>query len=103
MKYKPIAFAAAALAGGLAAAPASATLDLQTPLQQQGQGVGAVFTTLFLQGQGNNTTESGGVNFNGSVFRRRLGAIAIPHVHTRRHWDYLRQLSEPARTDCESC
>ena len=68
MRYKPIALGVAVLAGGLAAAPASATLDLLTPLQQQGQGVGAVFTTLFLQGQGNNTTESGGVNFNGSVF-----------------------------------
>jgi hypothetical protein len=52
MKYKPIAFAVAALAGGLASAPAGATLDLLTPLQQQGQGVGATFTTLFLQGAG---------------------------------------------------
>src|SRR6478609_12227445 len=68
MKYKPIALAAAAVAGGLASAPASATLDLQTAVQLQGQGVGATFTTLFLQGAGNNTTESGGVNFNGSVF-----------------------------------
>src|SRR6476660_1734347 len=68
MRYKPIALGGGGLTGGLAAAPASATLDLLTPLQQQGQGVGAVFTTLFLQGQGNNTTESGGVNFNGSVF-----------------------------------
>jgi len=57
-----------AAAAGFSAAPASATLDLQTPVQLQGQGVGAQFTTLFLQGAGNNTTESGGVNFNGSVF-----------------------------------
>src|SRR6478735_10105695 len=57
-----------AAAAGFSAAPAHATLDLQTPVQLQGQGVGAQFTTLFLQGAGNNTTESGGVNFNGSVF-----------------------------------
>src|SRR6478735_8661471 len=57
-----------AAAAGFSAAPAHATLDLQTPVQLQGQGVGATFTTLFLQGAGNNTTESGGVNFNGSVF-----------------------------------
>jgi len=59
---------AVAAAAGFSAAPAHATLDLQTPVQLQGQGVGATFTTLFLQGAGNNTTESGGVNFNGSVF-----------------------------------
>lgn len=68
MRYKPIALAAAALAAGLAAAPASADLIPLTQVQLQGQGVGASFTTLFLQGAGSSTTESGGVLFNGSVF-----------------------------------
>jgi len=68
MKYKPIALAAAALAAGLAAAPASADLTPLTTVQLTGQGVGASFTTLFLQGAGSATTESGGVLFNGSVF-----------------------------------
>src|SRR3954463_8455865 len=67
LKKRLLALGVAAEAG-FSAAPASATLDLQTPVQLQGQGVGAQFTTLFLQGAGNNTTESGGVNFNGSVF-----------------------------------
>ena len=68
MKFKPIAVAAAALAAGLAAAPASAELIRLTDVQLSGQGVGATFTTLFLQGAGNATTESGGVLFNGNVF-----------------------------------
>jgi hypothetical protein len=68
MIYKPIALAAAALAAGLAAAPARADLIPLTTVQLTGQGVGATFTTLFLQGQGSNTTESGGVLFNGNVF-----------------------------------
>ena len=37
-------------------------------MQLTGQGVGATFTTLFLQGAGSSTTESGGVLFNGTVF-----------------------------------
>ena len=68
MRYKPIAFAAAALAAGLAAAPASADLIPLTTVDLQGQGVGNTFTTLFLQHQGSGSTESGGVLFNGSVF-----------------------------------
>jgi hypothetical protein len=68
MTYKPIALAAAALAAGLAAAPARANLTPLTNVELTGQGVGATFTTLFLQGAGNNTTESGGVLFNGNVF-----------------------------------
>jgi hypothetical protein len=67
MKYKPIALAAAALAAGLAAAPASADLIPLGPVQLTGQGVGATFTTLFLQGAGSATTESGGVLFNGAT------------------------------------
>ena len=67
MRYKPIALAAAALAAGLAAAPARADLIPLTQVQLQGQGVGATFTTLFLQGAGASTTESGGVLFNGTT------------------------------------
>ena len=68
MKYKPIALATAALAVGLAAAPARAELVPLTNVQLSGQGVGASFTTLFLQGAGSSSTESGGVLFNGNVF-----------------------------------
>ena len=68
MKYKPIALATAALAVGLAAAPARAELVPLTNVQLSGQGVGASFTTLFLQGAGSSTTESGGVLFNGTTF-----------------------------------
>jgi hypothetical protein len=67
MKYKPIALAAAALAAGLAAAPARADLVPLGATELTGQGVGATFTTLFLQGAGSNTTESGGVLFNGTT------------------------------------
>ena len=67
MTYKPIALAAAALAAGLAAAPARADLVPLTQVQLQGQGVGATFTTLFLQAPGGSSTESGGVLFNGTT------------------------------------
>jgi hypothetical protein len=68
MKYKPIALATAALAVGFAVAPARADLVPLTNVQLTGQGVGATFTTLFLQGAGSATTESGGVLFNGTTF-----------------------------------
>jgi hypothetical protein len=68
MRYKPIALAAAALATGLAAAPASANLVQLSDVQLTGQGIGATFTTLTLQATGASTTESGGVLFNGNVF-----------------------------------
>ena len=61
-----IASAAAALAAGLAA-PAHANLVLLNEATLSGQGIGAVFTVLTLQ-SGSPTTESGGVNFNGTVF-----------------------------------
>ena len=67
MRYKPIALAAAALAAGLAAAPARAALTPLTNVELTGQGVGATFTVLFLQGAGSSSTESGGVSFNGTV------------------------------------
>lgn len=67
MRYKPIALAAAALAAGLAAAPARADLVPLSDVQLQGQGVGASFTVLFLQGQGASTTESGGVRLAGTT------------------------------------
>ena len=82
MRYKPIALAAAALAAGLAAAPARADLTLLTDVQLSGQGVGATFTTLFLQGAGSNTTESGGVLFNGSVFGDAGGGASQSRVFT---------------------
>jgi PEP-CTERM motif-containing protein len=55
-------------AAGTLGSPASASLVPLTTADLTGQGVGAVFTTLFLQGQGNATTESGGVLFNGTTF-----------------------------------
>jgi len=68
MTRTSIALAAVALAAGLASAPARADLVPLTTVQLTGQGVGATFTTLFLQGAGSNTTESGGVLFNGTPF-----------------------------------
>ena len=68
MKYKPIALATAALAAGFAVAPARAALVPLTNVQLSGQGVGASFTTLFLEGAGNAITKSGGVLFNGTPF-----------------------------------
>ena len=68
MKYKPIALAAAALAAGLAAAPASADLIPISDVTLTGQGIGATFTVLTLQSPGASTTESGGVLFTGTPF-----------------------------------
>jgi hypothetical protein len=82
MRYKPIALAAAALATGLAAAPASANLIPLTPVQLTGQGIGATFTTLTLQGAGSASTESGGVLFNGNVFGDALSGASQSHVFT---------------------
>jgi hypothetical protein len=66
-RYKPI-VAAAAIAAGLAATPASAELVLLTGVQLSGQGIGSTLTALTLQQKNGSTTESGGVNFNGSTF-----------------------------------
>ena len=82
MRYKPIALAAAALAAGLAAAPARADLVLLTDVELTGQGVGATFTTLFLQGAGGATTESGGVLFNGDPFGDAGGGASQTRVFT---------------------
>ena len=82
MTFKSIALAAAALAAGLAAAPAGASLVPLTDVQLTGQGVGATFTTLFLQGAGSSTTESGGVLFNGSVFGDAGGGASQSHTFT---------------------
>jgi hypothetical protein len=68
MKYKPIAFAAAALAAGLAAAPASADLVPLGPTELTGQGIGNTFTVLTLQATGASTTESGFIDFAGGTF-----------------------------------
>ncbi len=82
MTYKPIALAAAALAAGLAAAPARANLIPLTTVDLNGQGVGATFTTLFLQGAGSSTTESGGVLFDGSVFGDAGSGASQSHTFT---------------------
>jgi len=68
MKYKPIALAAAALAAGLAAAPASADLIPLGATDLTGQGIGNTFTVLTLQSTGPGSTESGGVLFDGTTF-----------------------------------
>ena len=60
--------AAIVLAAAGMCSPASASLIPLSDVQLSGQGVGASFTTLFLQGQGSATTESGGVLFDGNVF-----------------------------------
>jgi len=70
MKLKLLRGAAAAavmVAAGALSSPASADLIPLTTLQLAGQGVGASFTTLFLQGQGSSTTESGGVRLVGTT------------------------------------
>jgi len=65
---KSILLAAAALAAGLAATPASAELVLISAADLSGQGIGATTTALTLQSPGRSTTESGGVLFNGTTF-----------------------------------
>jgi len=82
MKFKSIALAAAALAAGLAAAPAGAVLIPLTQVELSGQGVGATFTTLFLQGAGSATTESGGVLFNGTPFGDAGGGASQTRTFT---------------------
>ena len=67
MKLTKISLAATALAALFAAAPAQADLVVVGTPQQQGQGIGAQFTVLTLQATGQSTTESGVVNFNGSI------------------------------------
>jgi hypothetical protein len=59
--------AAVMVAAGALSSPASADLIPLTTVQLAGQGVGASFTTLFLQGKGSSTTESGGVSFSGGT------------------------------------
>lgn len=69
MKLKLIPLAAATLlAATLASAPAHADLVRLTDTDLTGQGVGATFTVLTLQGQGSATTESGYVGFDGTTF-----------------------------------
>lgn len=67
MKLTKAALAATAFAALFAAVPAQADLVVVSAPQQQGQGIGAQFTVLTLQGRGQSTTESGVVNFNGSI------------------------------------
>lgn len=58
---------ATAFAALFVAVPAQADLVVVGGPQQQGQGIGAQFTVLTLQARGQSTTESGVVNFNGSI------------------------------------
>ena len=57
---------AAAFAIGIA--PAQASLVQLSDVNLTGQGIGAQTTVLTLQSPGSSTTETGGVNFDGSVF-----------------------------------
>jgi hypothetical protein len=67
-RYTPI-VAVAALTAGLAATPAKADLVLLSGVQLSGQGIGATLTALTLHTpNGNTIIESGGVNFDNSVF-----------------------------------
>lgn len=62
-------FAALAIAAAFAATPAKANLVLLNDVTLSGQGIGAALTALTLQTpNGNTITETGGVNFNNSVF-----------------------------------
>src|SRR5438046_2195920 len=66
-RYSPI-IAAAALTAGVVSTPARAELVLLNGVQLSGQGIGAQLTALTLQQPSGTTVESGGVNFNGTVF-----------------------------------
>ena len=82
MTYKPIALAAAALAAGLAAAPARADLIPLTPVNLTGQGIGAQFTVLTLQAKGASTTESGYIDFAGGTFGDALTGASQSRTFT---------------------
>jgi hypothetical protein len=82
MRYKPIALAAAALAAGLAAAPARADLIPLGPTDLTGQGIGATFTVLTLQATGAATTESGYIDFAGTTFGSALTGASQSRTFT---------------------
>ena len=84
MQLLPRAAAAAIVlaAAGTLSSPASASLVQLSTVQLTGQGVGANLTALFLQGQGSNTTESGGVLFNGTPFGDAGNGASQTHTFT---------------------
>lgn len=66
---KKLLIAAMGFAAAFAVTPAQATLVLLNDVTLSGQGIGATLTALTLQTpNGNTIIESGGVNFNNSVF-----------------------------------
>jgi hypothetical protein len=67
-KLRVVAASSLAAAIAMAAVPAHASLVPLTNADLTGQGIGAQTTVLTLQSPGSTTTESGGVNFNGTVF-----------------------------------
>ena len=74
--------AAAALAGCLAAGPASAMLVLQSATPIGGSGLGAVSTVLTLQSPGTTTSEQGSVFWNGSANQTSGNAQAQNSTYT---------------------
>ena len=82
MRMKSVSLAtAAALAAALATVPAHANLVQLAGVQLTGQGIGAVLTVLTLQ-TGPETTESGGVNFNGTTFGDASTGASQSHTFT---------------------
>jgi len=74
---KQLSTAAAAMvltAAGTLSTPASASLVLESAVQLQGQGLGAVTTALTLQSPANTTNETGGVNLGGPFGNALTGA-----------------------------
>lgn len=82
MKLKSITYAATALAAALAGASASANLVPLSPVQLQGQGIGATFTVLTLQAKGASTTESGYIDFTGATFGDALTGASQSRTFT---------------------
>lgn len=83
MNFKPRRIAAAAaLAGCLAAGPASAMLVLQSATPIGGTGLGAVSTVLTLASPGSTTSEQGAVFWNGSANQTSGNTQALNSTYT---------------------
>lgn len=87
-----------------AAAPARADIILLTGTDVSGQGLGSSLTVLTLQSPRNSTSESGGVNFDGSVFgdtqpgalKNRTFTLADLGIASAGQLALLLDLSEPS-------
>ena len=87
-----------------AAAPARADIILLTGTDLSGQGIGSTLTVLTLQSPRNSTNESGGVNFDGSVFgdtqpgalKNRTFTLADLGIASAGQLALLLDLSEPS-------